>query len=75
MIAPRLVLAVALFGTGSVHADVYMQFPPGSNNRLAEGGGNRNNNNRLMDTQNNAKVRPARGGGRGWGGEGRLGEV
>ena len=29
-----------------VHADVYMQYPPGSNNRLDEGGGNRNNNNR-----------------------------
>jgi hypothetical protein len=39
-----------------------MQYPPGSNNRLAEGGGNRNNNNRLMDTQNNAK------GGYGYGG-------
>jgi len=45
-----------------VSADVYMQYPPGSNNRLAEGGGNRNNNNRLMDTQNNAK------GGYGYGG-------
>merc|ERR1719238_1439701 len=45
-----------------VQADVYMQYPPGSNNRLDEGGGNRNNNNRLMDTQNNAK------GGYGYGG-------
>merc|ERR1719450_1880274 len=36
-----------------VAGDVYMQYPPGSNNRLNEGGGN--NNNRLMDTQNNAK--------------------
>ena len=42
---------------------VYMQYPPGSNNRLDEGGGNRNNNNRLMDTQNNAK------GGYGFGGD------
>jgi len=47
---------------GAARADVYMQYPPGSNNRLAEGGGNRNNNNRLMDTQNNAK------GGYGYGG-------
>jgi len=39
-----------------------MQYPPGANNRLAEGGGNRNNNNRLMDSQNNAK------GGYGYGG-------
>jgi hypothetical protein len=45
-----------------VHADVYLHYPPGSNNRLAEGGGNRNNNNRLMDTQNNGK------GGYGYGG-------
>jgi len=48
---------------GACHADVYMQYPPGSNNRLDEGGGNRNNNNRLMDTQNNAK------GGYGYGGD------
>jgi len=47
----------------TVVADVYMQYPPGSNNRLDEGGGNRNNNNRLMDTQNNAK------GGYGYGGD------
>jgi len=46
----------------AVIADVYMQTPPGANNRLAEGGGNRNNNNRLMDSQNNAK------GGYGYGG-------
>jgi len=46
----------------AVRGDVYMQYPPGSNNRLDEGGGNRNNNNRLMDTQNNAK------GGYGYGG-------
>jgi len=46
-----------------VSADCYLQYPPGSNNRLDEGGGNRNNNNRLMDTQNNAK------GGYGYGGE------
>merc|ERR1719267_431464 len=45
------------------YGDVYMQYPPGSNNRLDEGGGNRNNNNRLMDTQNNAK------GGYGYGGD------
>ena len=44
-------------------ADVYLQYPPGSNNRLDEGGGNRNNDNRLMDTQNNAK------GGYGYGGD------
>ena len=53
-------LAGALVG---VQCDVYMQYPPGSNNRLDEGGGNRNNNNRLMDTQNNAK------GGYGYGGD------
>merc|ERR1719473_1019770 len=51
-----------LLSTSLVSADVYMQYPPGGNNRLAEGAGNRNNNNRLMDTQNNAK------GGYGYGG-------
>merc|ERR1719197_127282 len=56
------VSAVLVALTG-VSADVYMQYPPGSNNRLDEGGGNRNNNNRLMDTQNNAK------GGYGYGGD------
>jgi hypothetical protein len=56
-------LATLLFGAvGLARADVYMQYPPGSNNRLDEGGGNRNNNNRLMDTQNNGK------GGYGYGG-------
>ena len=58
----RLVVPAALLLSVGVQADVYMQFPPGSNNRLAEGGGNRNNNNRLMDTQNNAKVRASHGG-------------
>ena len=48
---------------GVARADVYMHYPPGSNNRLDEGGGNRQNNNRLMDTQNNAK------GGYGYGGD------
>jgi len=54
--------AILILFASAVRADVYMQFPSGSNNRLAEGGGNRNNNNRLMDTQNNAK------GGYGYGG-------
>jgi len=52
---------VSAFFVGAA-ADCYLQYPPGSNNRLDEGGGNRNNNNRLMDTQNNAK------GGYGYGG-------
>lgn len=65
MRAPSFTL---LAGLATVcQADVYMQYPPGSNNRLAEGGGNRNNNNRLMDTQNNAK------GGYGYGGEAAAG--
>jgi len=58
---PRLSTLLSL--TALVSADVYMQYPPGGNNRLAEGAGNRNNNNRLMDTQNNAK------GGYGYGGD------
>ena len=62
MVAARLSLALLGAALGVVRGDVYMQYPPGSNNRLDEGGGNRNNNNRLMDTQNNAK------GGYGYGG-------
>jgi len=61
--APVVRLGLATLLAAGVHADVYMQYPPGSNNRLDEGGGNRNNNNRLMDTQNNAK------GGYGYGGD------
>jgi len=60
--APR-VGVLLLWGVQLALADVYMQYPPGSNNRLDEGGGNRNNDNRLMDTQNNAK------GGYGYGGD------
>jgi len=57
----RLTTLVSLLAGAA--ADCYLQYPPGSNNRLDEGGGNRNNNNRLMDTQNNAK------GGYGYGGD------
>ena len=61
--SPAKQLSFALLLASRAAADVYMQYPPGSNNRLDEGGGNRNNNNRLMDTQNNAK------GGYGYGGD------
>ena len=61
--SPAKQLTFALLLASRAAADVYMQYPPGSNNRLDEGGGNRNNNNRLMDTQNNAK------GGYGYGGD------
>ncbi len=37
----------------AVNADVYMQHPRGSNNRLNEQSANRNNGNRLFDSQNN----------------------
>ena len=44
--------------------DVYMQYPPGSNNRLDEGGGNRNNNNRCEARASNASTgKGLRGGG------------
>ncbi|KCV69579.1 hypothetical protein H696_04001 [Fonticula alba] len=45
-------LVAALLGT--VLADTYMMFPPGSNNRCDERSNNRNNANRLFDSQNNA---------------------
>eukprot|EP00475_Leptophrys_vorax_P015763 TRINITY_DN220_c0_g1_i11.p1 TRINITY_DN220_c0_g1~~TRINITY_DN220_c0_g1_i11.p1 ORF type:complete len:797 (+),score=161.30 TRINITY_DN220_c0_g1_i11:164-2554(+) len=50
-------LAGALLAVQTVRVlgDVYMQFPPGSNDRNRERNENRNNGNRLFDTQNNAK--------------------
>jgi hypothetical protein len=49
----------------SVFADMYLQNPRGSNDRLNEANTNRNNANRLFDSQNNAKggycVGPAMG--------------
>lgn len=39
----------------SVHADIYMQNPRGSNNRLDGKGRDRSNANRLFDSQNNAR--------------------
>jgi len=47
-VALCLLAAVAL-----VNADVYLQFPRGSNNRLSEANRDRNNGNRLFDSQNN----------------------
>jgi len=38
-----------------VIGDCYLQYPPGSNDRLNEANTDRDNDNRLMDTQNNAK--------------------
>ena len=49
--SPAKQLSFALLLASRAAADVYMQYPPGSNNRLDEPGGNRNNNNRLMDTR------------------------
>jgi hypothetical protein len=43
------------FFTAYVCADLYMQNPRGSNDRLNEANENRNNANRLFDSQNNAK--------------------
>ena len=39
------------------NADLYLQMPRGSNNRLNENSQNRANNNRLFDSQNNNKER------------------
>lgn len=36
-----------------VHADTYLHYPRGSNNRLREKSANRNNGNRVFDSQNN----------------------
>ena len=42
------------------NADLYLQMPRGSNNRLNENSQNRANNNRLFDSQNNNKERDSR---------------
>lgn len=47
----HLVASVALLST--VSADVYLQSPCGSNNRLDDENRDRNNDNRLFDSQNN----------------------
>jgi hypothetical protein len=46
---------VFLLVIATVLADLYMQNPRGSNDRLNEANTNRNNGNRLFDSQNNAK--------------------
>ena len=51
-IAVVLALATAVL---SVHGDVYLHHPKGSNDRNCERNVNRNNGNRLFDSQNNAK--------------------
>jgi len=38
-----------------VNADVYLHFPPGSNNRVNENTANRQNANNAFDSQNNNK--------------------
>eukprot|EP00296_Roombia_truncata_P007547 JP445988.1.p1 GENE.JP445988.1~~JP445988.1.p1 ORF type:complete len:722 (-),score=216.85 JP445988.1:113-2278(-) len=44
---------ICLIFCAVVSADIYLQNPRGSNNRLDERGRNRNNGNRLFDSQNN----------------------
>ncbi len=39
----------------AVNADVYLQYPPGSNNRVNENTANRQNANNAFDSQNNDK--------------------
>jgi len=48
----RLLLCIALV-LAIANADVYLQYPRGSNNRLDEANRGRNNGNRLFDSQNN----------------------
>jgi len=48
----RLLVAF-VFTVALVHADVYLQYPRGSNNRLDEANRARNNGNRMFDSQNN----------------------
>merc|ERR1719510_1962716 len=48
-----ILLAALAFSFSTVFADVYLQSPPGSNNRLDEQNRERANGNRLFDSQNN----------------------
>jgi hypothetical protein len=48
-------IVVALLFVAYATADLYMQNPRGSNDRLNEANANRDNANRLFDSQNNAK--------------------
>ena len=50
----RVYFALFLF-LSAVHADVYLHFPPGSNNRVNENTANRQNTNNTFDSQNNNK--------------------
>jgi len=51
----RLITAVCLgyYSLKTTKADMYWQFPAGSNNRLNEKNNDRDNDNRLFDSQNN----------------------
>lgn len=56
MIRFRLVLVVLIFvNLLNVNADIYLHFPPGSNNRVNEITANRANDKNAFDSQNNAK--------------------
>merc|ERR1719262_270350 len=46
-------VAMFAFSLSTVLADVYLQYPPGSNNRLDEQNRERANGNRMFDSQNN----------------------
>jgi hypothetical protein len=50
----RFCFALFLF-LSAVNADVYLHFPPGSNNRVNENTANRANANNAFDSQNNNK--------------------
>jgi hypothetical protein len=39
----------------TINADIYLHFPPGSNNRVNENTANRANENNAFDSQNNNK--------------------
>lgn len=50
----RFYISLLLF-LSAVNADVYLHFPPGSNNRVNENTANRQNANNAFDSQNNEK--------------------
>jgi len=49
----KLAIVTIALMVAVVNADVYMQYPRGSNNRLNEANRDRNNGNRMFDSQNN----------------------
>ena len=56
MLSLLLLLLLQLLSIVTVHADLYLHYPRGSNNKLNERQSNVRNDNRLFDSQNNGNA-------------------